>query len=196
MVKKIEGEDVKKSRFKGFLFVIVVPLVSAGALALVVLSLLGINVFESAKGLGSKLPVISQYVNGDDSSTAKEEEQKVISLEAEIKNKEAKLEQLQSQLKNKDSEIERLNLEKKQLEEQTEELTAIQTENKRAFKDIVNTYETISGKKAAPIITELKDEEALKILTNIKAENLADILESMSPQEAAKYTEMLTNESN
>jgi flagellar motility protein MotE (MotC chaperone) len=89
--------------------------------------------------------------------------------------------------------MEKFQLEKDRLLQEIDDLQAIQAENKRAFKDIVRTYETLSAKKAAPIITKMTNDEALKILTNIKAETLAGILENMQPEDAAKYTQLLTN---
>nr|WP_281064436.1 hypothetical protein [Cytobacillus eiseniae] len=65
-------------------------------------------------------------------------------------------------------------------------------ENKRAFKDIVKTYETISAKKAAPILAQMTEEEAIQILTNLKSDTLAAIMEKMEPEDAARYTELLT----
>ena len=49
----------------------------------------------------------------------------------------------------------------------------------------------MSAKSAAPVITEMDDEEAIRILTNLKPDILAAILEKMVPQDAAKYTTMM-----
>nr|WP_286182566.1 hypothetical protein [Bacillus sp. ISL-55] len=54
----------------------------------------------------------------------------------------------------------------------------------------------MSAKSAAPIISKMGTEEAVKILTNIKPESLAAIMEKLPAEEAAKYTELLTNETN
>ena len=43
-------------------------------------------------------------------------------------------------------------------------------------------------KKAAPIITQMNDNEALKILSSLKPATLAAILEKMNATDAAKYT--------
>ena len=39
---------------------------------------------------------------------------------------------------------------------------------KSNFKEIVSTFETMSAKKAAPIITRMKDDEAITILSSLK----------------------------
>ncbi|MBS8263462.1 hypothetical protein DYI25_03285 [Mesobacillus boroniphilus] len=189
-----ESQDVNK--FQWFLYVIAIPTLFAIVIALVALSFLGINIFETAKEIGGKVPVISQYVKEERQPSIEEFEKDIISLEAEIKDREAKMEQLQSKIDSKDTLLKRMELEKTQLQAQIEELTAIQEENKRAFREIVKTYETMSAKSAAPIISKMDTDEAVKILTNIKPESLAAIMEKLPAEEAAKYTELLTNETN
>ncbi|AIE59656.1 MotE family protein [Bacillus methanolicus] len=189
-----EKEEKKIGRLQWILYVAVIPMLFALVVALIVMTIAGINVFDAAKDYGKKIPVVSSIFKDENSKSITEIEQSMVELEGEIKDKEAKISQLESQMQNKDLEIERLKLEKKRLESQIDELAAIQEENKRAMKDIVHTYETMSAKKAAPIITKMKNEEALKILANIKADTLASIMENMPPEDAAKFTELLTNE--
>ena len=191
-----EKESQEVNKFQWFLYVIAIPTLFAIVIALVALSFLGINIFETAKELGGKVPFISQYVKEESQTSIEEFEKDIISLEAEIKDREAKMEQLQSKIDSKDTQLKRMELEKAQLQAQIEELTAIQEENKRAFREIVKTYETMSAKSAAPIISKMDTEEAVKILTNIKPESLAAIMEKLPAEEAAKYTELLTNETN
>lgn len=196
MVKSLEEKEERPvNRLQWFLFVIAIPALFAIVIALVVLSFAGINVFQTASELSAKIPFVSELVKEEKQQSDEEYEKNIIDLEAEIQDREAKMEQLEAKIESKDDEVKRMELEKSQLEAQIEELLAIQEENKRAFKDIVKTYETMSAKKAAPIIAEMKNEEALKILTNIKAESLAAIMEKLPAEDAAKYTELLTNES-
>ncbi|MFD2443524.1 MotE family protein [Bacillus sp. CGMCC 1.16607] len=197
MDKSLEQNENKTNRFQWFLVVVIIPLLFAITVTIIVMTIAGINVFETVNKYGQKLPFVSSYFADNDSQSLEKLESDIVDLEASIKDGEAKIEKLESQLGNKDEEIEKYKLEKEQLEMQISELMAIQEENKRAFKEIVQTYETISAKKAAPIVVNLKEEEALKILTNVKAETLASILENMSAKDAAKYTELLTaNEGN
>lgn len=191
-----EKESQEVNRFQWFLYVIAIPTLFAIVIALVALSFLGINIFETAKDIGGKVPFISQYVKEESQPSIEEFEKDIISLEAEIKDREAKMEQLQSKIDSKDTQLKRMELEKAQLQAQIEELTAIQEENKRAFREIVKTYESMSAKSAAPIISKMDTGEAVKILTNIKPESLAAIMEKLPAEEAAKYTELLTNETN
>jgi len=197
MAQKVEEKNSQEeNKFHWFLMVVAIPSLFAVVIALVALSILGINIFETAKDIGGKVPFISQYVSEENQPSTEEFEKNIISLEAEIKDREAKMEQLQSKIDSKDTQLKRMELEKAQLQAQIEELTAIQEENKRAFREIVKTYETMSAKSAAPIISNMDTSEAVKILTNIKPESLAAIMEKLPAEEAAKYTELLTNETN
>lgn len=191
--EELEEQPVK--RFQWFLYVIAIPSLFAVVIALVVLSFAGINVFKTASEIGEKIPFLSGLVKETTQPSIEEYEKNFIDLKADIQDREAKIEQLQGKLESKDNTVDRLELEKSQLQEQIDELLAIQEENKRAFRDIVKTYESMSAKKAAPIIAEMETNEAVKILTNIKAESLAAIMEKLPAEDAARFTEMLTNES-
>ena len=197
MAQKVEEKESQEdNKFQTFLMVIAIPSLFAVVIAMVALSILGINIFETARDIGGKVPFISQYMNEESQLSTEDFEKNIISLEAEIKDREAKMEQLQSKIDSKDTQLKRMELEKAQLQAQIEELTAIQEENKRAFREIVKTYETMSAKSAAPIISKMETGEAIKILTNIKPESLAAIMEKLPADEAAKYTELLTNETD
>jgi flagellar motility protein MotE (MotC chaperone) len=190
-----EKEEHPSNRLQWFLFVIAIPTLFAVVIALVVLSVAGINIFKTASEIAGKIPFVADVLKEESIPSVEEYEKNIISLEAEIKDREAKMEQLEAKIESKDMEVERMELEKSQLEAQVEELTAIQQENKRAFRDIVKTYETMSAKKAAPIIAKMDKDEALQILSNIKVDTLAAIMEKLPAEDAANYTELLTNES-
>ncbi|WP_066289044.1 MotE family protein [Bacillus sp. FJAT-29937] len=187
-----EKEEKKQSRFQGFIFVVFIPLLFAITVALIVMTILGINVFELSKEYSQKIPFISSALDEEGTQSIEDIESKMIDLEAEIKDREAKISKLETEIVNKDEEISQVQLEKERLEEEILELTAMKDENKRAFKDIIKTYETISAKKAAPILTQMSEDEALQILSSIKADTLAAIMEKMNPEDAARYTELLT----
>ncbi|WP_449619382.1 MotE family protein [Robertmurraya sp. Marseille-Q9965] len=191
----VEKEEKKVSRLQWFVFTGLIPTLFAILIVLIVLSFAGINVFDKAKEYGQKIPFLSNLIEETTPKTIEELETTMIKLEGQIKDKEAQIADLETELDGKDKEVERGKLEMEQLQMQIDELMAIQEENKKAFKDIVETYETMSAKKAAPIITNMSEQEALKILSNLNSEQLASIMENLEPENAAKYTELLTNES-
>lgn len=187
-------EEKSGSKFLWFIYVIVIPLLFAIVIALIVSTIAGINVFEKAKELGEKTHILSS--NKNVSSGSKAEEDKIINLNAEIENKETQIENLQKQLDSKDNEKQQLLLEQKRLEEQIASLQKSQEQSTKDFKEIVNSYESMNPKSAAPIILQMKDENAVKILSKLSSDSLANILEKMPADRAAKYTELLGGTTN
>ncbi|KAF0820373.1 MULTISPECIES: MotE family protein [unclassified Cytobacillus] len=187
-----EQETPKTSRFQWFIYAFLIPILFGITVALLIFTITGNNIFDTAKEFTQKVPFIAEVFDDTKSRSQEVMEEQLISLRAEVKDREARIFQLESELDSKEVEIERAGLEKQRLEEEISELTAIKEENKRAFKDIVRTYERISAKKAAPILTEMKDEEAVKILSTVNSDTLAAIMEKMEPKDAARYTALLT----
>lgn len=190
--ESLETEKRKISKFQWFLFVGVIPLMFAIVVFLVVSTFAGINVFEKGKEIGGKIPFLSAVFTGSDEKTMEQFEKEIVALEGEIKDREAQIEQLESELEKTEQELMNKELEVEQLEMQIEELHTIQEENRKEFKDIVKTYESMSAKRAAPIIAEMNEDDALKILSNLKSDTLAAILENLSPDKAARFTQLLT----
>ncbi|MBB6443845.1 MotE family protein [Bacillus benzoevorans] len=190
-----EAEEKYYSKLQWFFMVIIIPSIFALAVALIVATVAGVNVVDKAKEYSEHIPFLSSGKHGDEKKIEIVEQQ-LTELRAEIKVKESSIAELQAKVDTKDRQIEKLELERKQLEKEIDSLVAIQTENKREFKDIVKTYETMSAKKAAPIITQMNDKEALEILSQLTSDTLAAIMEQMIPAQAAKYTSLLSQNSD
>lgn len=191
-----EQEEKKYSKIQWFFVVIVIPALFALTVAVLVLTVAGINVFEKANEFRDKIPFVSTKEEVNDQQALKEAESTLTKLKAEIKDREAAIANLETDIEGKDLEIETLLLEKEQLQSQIDDLLLAQETGQHTFKDIVNTFESLSAKKAAPIIAEMNDDEALKILSSLKPDILAAILEKMNAADAAKYTALLTNNSS
>ncbi|WP_433749736.1 MotE family protein [Falsibacillus pallidus] len=190
--KGLEEKKEKNNKFQWFVMVIIIPVLFAIAITLIVLTFAGVNVFEKGKQIGENIPIISGMIHKDSKTTIKEYESKMTNLEAVIKDKEAQIDQLSNKIETQADEKDKLLLEQERLQQEIGELKQIQDDNKKAFKEIVHTYETMSPKSAAPIILKMKDDEAVHILSQISNESLAQILEQMPPENAAKYTEKLS----
>ncbi|MCJ8006266.1 MotE family protein [Lederbergia wuyishanensis] len=193
MEKTLKNQKTEKEPgiFHRFIFWFIIPLLFALFLALLIASVAGVNVFQKAKEFSDNVPILSNMFDEKEKANVLEYEEKIVNLDAEIQNKNAQIDQLKSQLEKNENEKERFLLEKQRLEQTIDELMQMRDENKRAFKEIVTTYEAMAPKNAAPIILEMNDEEAVKILSNIGTESLAKILEKMPPEKAAKYLEKL-----
>ncbi|RFU68861.1 MotE family protein [Bacillus sp. V59.32b] len=186
----IENEEKRYNKFQWFVFVVLIPTLFTIAIVWIVLSVAGINVLKVAE---EKIPFIAESNKEKEKAQSSVQLEKQIGeLEAKIQDREEETSKLEDLIDSRDEAIQRSELEKEQLEKEIEELRIAQDEDKLAFKDIIRTYETMSAKKSAPIITELGDDEAVRILSNIKADTLASIMEQMNPEDAARLTKKLT----
>lgn len=196
MEKTIENEEKQYNRFQWLLFVVIIPLFFTIAIVLIVLTVAGINVIDEGKKAGEKIPFVSGIFDKEEKTekvqSTVEFEKKITGLQTEIDEKQEEVFKLEDIIAGRDLTIERNELEKQQLEKEIEELRAAKDDGKRAFKDIIRTYEMMSAKKSAPIITKLSDDEAVKILSSMKADTLASIMEQMEPEDAARLTNKLT----
>jgi flagellar motility protein MotE (MotC chaperone) len=202
MRKKSESnelEESKISKFQWFL-VIFIPLIFAVTVALIVFTVAGVNVVEKAKEMSAKIPFIeSEQKREENGKTAKNAEKvsmKLEKLETEIVNKEKEIEKLEGIIDTRDKAIVKAEAEKQQLQTEMNQLKDSQNNSKQAFKDIIRTYETMAPKRAAPIITEMNDEDAVEILSSMKAATLAKVLEQMTTADAARLTKKLTEQSS
>ncbi|MBA9024867.1 MULTISPECIES: MotE family protein [Bacillaceae] len=200
-MKKIdETKHVESNKFQVILFTVLIFLLLTLLVLVIYLSFTGTNIFEKSKALSEKVPFVSQLFDRDDenkqeNSILKFQEQ-INKVEAELSERQEEIIKLENLIDSRDKTIARNELEKQQLEMEIEELRAAQEINKRAFLDIIKTYETIPPKKAAPIISKMGDEDALKILSSIKTDKLAAILEQLTPEDAARFTKLLASKSS
>lgn len=201
MEKKISdaenlNEEKPYNKFQWVLLAII-PLFFVILITLILMTVAGVNVFQYGKDIASKIPGIESMVQEEEQAekAAVQYGEKIVDLEAEIADANAKIAKLETSIVSKDEEIQDLNIEKQRLQLEIEKLKLQQDENRRAFKDIIRTYESMSPKKAAQIITVLEEEEAIKVLSNIKADTLSAILEKMEPASAAKLMQKLSENS-
>ncbi|KWW10920.1 MULTISPECIES: hypothetical protein [Peribacillus] len=204
MRKKIESngmeelEESKISKFQWFL-VIFIPLIFAVTVALIVLTVAGVNVADKAKEMSAKIPFIESGKKDEEKGNADRNDEKVSikleKLETEIETKQKEIDKLEGIIDTRDKTIEKAEAEKQQLQLEMNQLKVSQSGNAKAFKDIIRTYETMAPKKSAPIITEMNEQDALKILSSMKAATLAKVLENMSTADAARLTKRLTEQS-
>ncbi|MCH1623782.1 MotE family protein [Fredinandcohnia quinoae] len=190
----METTEKDYSKIQWFLFVIFIPTLFTVILVIVLLSVAGVNTLGMVKDFAEKVPVISNLFTEEEKATEKNEktEEKVVKLQTEISKKKESIDKLEKSLTTKQEEIDSLKLEISKL---TNELTSLQEDTLskgRTFEELTKMYETMSPKNAALIIPNLKESDAKEILATIKTDKLAAILEKMSPEDAAKYTELLT----
>lgn len=189
-----EGSQEKKGihLFQSVLVWLLIPLLFTTMVLLIVAFVADVNVFDKAKELTQALPFVKDKQNNDEDVVNLKVEERVVSLQAEIQEKEAQLIKLEEDLLKSKDEKNVLLDEQQNLLDQIESLKLEKDDNKRDMKEIISTFEKMSAKSAAPVITKMSDAEAIQILTSLKPEVLAPILEKMSAEDAAKYTSLMT----
>lgn len=181
---------------------VLIPLLFAAAVLLIVAKITGVNISDKTKELAENLPFISEtkVENGKQGETEKNDEtgpnlvieERVVTLQKEIKEAEAEVLQLQQQLDTSAVEQEMLLIEQEKLINEIKTLENGTDSTKQKLTEIISTFEKMSAKSAAPVIINMSDTEAVQILTNLKPDSLASIFEKMPPEEAARYTTLLT----
>lgn len=185
----MEESEKKFGFFQKLFFYFLIPVVFCIAVLLVITMFSEKNVFEYIE----ELPFISSNDDQQLLESSGETKQKIVSLQAELQEKEAEIAQIQSQFNSATVENQQLQGEIERLQYEIEKLKISQEESMKDFKEILSTFEKMSAKKAAPIIVEMNETEAVRILSKMKPDTLTAIFEKMSPQDAAKYTQLLTN---
>lgn len=188
VVKKKKGSRL----FQEVLLWTLIPLLFTTMVLLIIAYVADVNVFDKAKEWTQSLPFTKAENPEDEKGSDLIIEERVVELQAEIQEKEAQLGKLQEELAKSADEKKSLLDEQENLLAQIETLKMEKNDFKRDMKEMISTFEKMSAKSAAPVITKMSDAEAINILSNLKPEILAPILEKMSPEDAAKYTSLLT----
>ncbi len=179
--------------FQMLLLWVLIPLLFAMAVFLIFATVLDVNVFDKAKGWSENLPFIAEKKTEKEAGDVVLEE-RVVSMQAEIQEKEAQLFNVQQSLDKSADENEKLLIEQEKLLDEIAVLVREKNDAKRDFQEVVTTFEQMSAKSSAPVITKMSDAEAIKILTSLKSTTLAAVLEKMPPEDAAKYMTMMTKQ--
>lgn len=192
--KQGQSEKKKGGVFQWILFVGVIPLMFAIMVALIILFVADINVFDSVNKVASKIPFISTLVKEDDkvAENLQEVGEKVVELQATNEEYVAQIDELTTNVEAKNKLIADLNKEitalKVELQKREDKVAA----NEVKFSEIVKSYETMSPKKAAELIELMEEEEAIILLSKMKNATLTAILEKMTPETAAKLSLAIT----
>jgi len=124
-----------------------------------------------------------------------------VEFDAALKSKEKEL--VDRELRVKEDE-ERLRVEEERLKIRVEELTStqdqigkIQAENKATSESIskrlIKTFESMSPKKAAAVVTPMTDDLAVELFLNMKEKRVATILEAMDPERASMISSLMAS---
>ncbi|MBO1510410.1 MotE family protein [Metabacillus bambusae] len=197
----MENNKQEYGKFQWFFFVILIPTIFTATLVLVILSVAGFDVLGKTKTLLAEVPVVEKLFKDDKQETTtnaeadlkeaiqqKDEKEK---LEKTIEEQSSIIGALENDVTIKEKEIQNLNQEINSLESQIEEINNAKSENKS--KDITKLYDNMTSKKAAEIIPNLNEADAMLILTSLDDKQVADILTKMTVDDAVKYTNLLAS---
>ena len=172
-------------------------------LAGVFMSFLGYDVVETVRNSVSSLPFINQQVDGDASETEQGEstpnwekqisqlETEISSLHEDIEYRQQMLDELNHSLEERNSTILDLENKIKELTTQLEIKSSIQQNWEENMAELSKMYKAMPASKAATIIANLTDMEAINILNGMSNTDRAKILEKMTSAKAASLTSLL-----
>lgn len=189
-VEKMEVEQPENTPgfFQKLFYWVIIPLVFCIAVVLIISIFTNKNVFEYV----DKLPFVSSNDEKELVESAASSDKKLVEVQAELKEKEVEITQIQSQFDSATEENQTLQTEIERLNYEIEKLQLAQEESTKEFSEILSTFEKMSAKKAAPIIVKMDEAEAVRLLSSMKPNTLTAIFEKMSAEDAAKYTQLLT----
>lgn len=194
--KTVKGKK-ETGKFQGFLIAIVIPFILLLIIALLVLTVSGVDVLDKAKEFGKNIPVISSVVGSEEDEQAAIEE-KNMNEESTVTDQAIELQKLKEELQNKQATIDELNQEVVKLNNQLETSKKdnpddAENDENSVLEDVSSSFKDMTAKKAAPIIANLEQDTALTILSNLPNDQRGEILAQMSPDLAAQLTSAFLN---
>ncbi|MBM7571823.1 MotE family protein [Aquibacillus albus] len=180
--------EEKKAGFFQWFIVIVVPLLFAITIALIILTVMGIDVVGKTKSIANQIPFVSSAVTTDDEKLI---QGKIEQLQGELDAKQWENEQLSSEVYEKEQTIEALNQEITKLNEQLIEVKETAQSDEELLSDVSGSFIDLDPEVSAPIFENMEDELAITLLKNLPSQQRGAILGEMDPQVAAELTNLL-----
>lgn len=192
MGKQNKNKKNKMNPILWFFFAIVIPLIVAATLAVIILTVAGVNVVDWAKNTGSNIPVLSSVITTDEEKEARETEEKTRStIEKQNEEKEQLTLEIDSlQVTIDDLEQKIIKLENKN----NSEANTLVEENEPGddpLKKASASFKKMDKKQAALIFQNLEKEIAISILQELSNDVRGSIFEEMDPKLAAELTQLL-----
>ncbi len=136
----------------------------------------------SLSGLRAPVPAAEDF-----NSAMKTKEKELADRETRIKEDEERLR----------VEEERLKIRVEELTSQQEQIAKLQAENKERGDQIsarlVKTFESMSPKKAAAVVTPMTDDLAVELFLKMKEKRVASVLEAMDPERASTLSSLMAS---
>ncbi|MCD5322685.1 MULTISPECIES: MotE family protein [Pontibacillus] len=184
----LEEPKQKSSKFQWFVFVILIPLILAITVALIIMTVAGVNIFEKTKQFTNDIPVISTMVNQE---TEENQGDQTVELEATIEDQNAQLEELQSQLTVKDQKINELNNEIEKLTNQLNDKNMSDKNKEEVLSNLSSSFKNMDPEEAAAIVSKLDQVASVNLLEKLPNDERGKVLAALDPELAATITSAL-----
>jgi flagellar motility protein MotE (MotC chaperone) len=183
-------QNEKSSRMVWFLLVVFVPFVFALTVFGIVLSFMGVNVWEEAKSTGKNIPIIKNvFTEKTEVAVTSNVQEK--QWKSKFDEQEDYIKVLSADLQKKEKEVTDLKSNIALLEKQVEDAeTTVKDEENEQLKKL---YEAMSAKNAAAVMTEMNNNQIMSILMLLQSETQAEILSKLDAKRAAELTVLMAN---
>lgn len=204
-------EEKSYTKWEWFLYIILLPTLFTLILVGIILTFMKVDVISPIIEVGRKIPFVEKilpdskkvdddefvlYENTFNNQTGTNQNeatgQEPNQFEQDLIEKEAQIVELQGDLDSSKGQIEALEMELDQLKQSI--IPEVKNEEQRKkIKELAQTYSAMTSSKSAPILSNLKPEEAVQILAEMDSKKKSQILAKMDPQTAADLTMLLKN---
>src|SRR5690625_616730 len=181
-------KEKKGNRIVWFIFAIVIPVIIALFIAVLGLSIAGIDVVGSMKEKASTVPVVSSFVKTDEDKALEKQLEKANET---IETQKEEITELTKEVKSQEEIIHDLELDITRLENRnkSEENLAgdsnTEGSDMEEVKKVASSFRKMEPEKAAKIIQNLEKNIAVDVLANLSGEVRGNILAEMEPKIAA-----------
>lgn len=188
---KVKKEQQKRNPILWFLFAIVIPVLLAFGIAIVILSVAGIDVTGWAKDKGSNIPIISSMVTTKEDKDLKRQLEKanetIAGQKDELDDLNKEIDSLEGLIDDLEMDMKRLENRNKSEENVTNDDSAQEIDEE--VKKVAASFRKMDKEKAADIIQNLDKNMAVAVLASLSGDVRGGILAEMEPKLAAELME-------
>lgn len=190
MAKQQSTKKKKLNPLVTIIFAVILPLFVALVLAVIVLSLFGVDVAGWTEEKLTKTPVISSFVQTEDEKSLTE---KLKKANETIENQKRIIEELEAEIEQLEAQLDDLEIDMAKLENESteEELESVELEEDIDIKQLASSFRKMDKEQAGKIVANLDVSTAVLLLSNVSGDVRGEILEEMDPQVAANLMQSM-----
>ncbi|WP_110112829.1 hypothetical protein [Bacillus sp. CGMCC 1.16541] len=186
-----QEQERKYSKFQVFFLLIFIPALFSLSILFGVLTVAGVDVKDKVVQMAEYVPFIDSEKEEVQKRSVEEQNKQIESLQDELDNRNETIDLYEKKVNTLSAEKEKLQLEVQQLQELLDEQQQERKGENIELKELMSTYEKMTPKRTALIVSELTEDQGLLLLQQLKSDKRSAVLEKMDPKTAAKYTSLL-----